>query len=189
MMLVYIGFLLYLGFQWYWIKNDSQYLQALVIMYSFLGAITGGLAGGLGSYLGGVEGAKINFNLLIGQQQQERHENKEKHRRLILNQLKYTYEILSDSFAEVEFKDLLYDDNWHIHLVECDLDQKDKDVVFAWFKKIKFISNGYGFLAGRYSEPPIKVSQKIDGTRLGEDRIKFHFGNQFNDVKIILGKY
>lgn len=188
--LLCVLFAIYLYSEWNVLNSNQAIFGAVIaVTSSVIGASLGGIVTGYYSYLAGIKGAEKSFDLLRQQQFQDKISKEEQNRKIILGQLKYTYKLLNNPPGAVEFNGLLYDDDWYVRLTECGLDEKEFEIVFNWFKQIKTISIGYGFVDGKFTDIPIPASQRIDGTKVSAQQVVFFFNEYYENIKGIIDKF
>ena len=130
-----------LAWNWYWVKNDPP-TQGLIfgLLFSFLGAVVGGMTSGYGSYLGGVQGAKENYELM-------KKMDVDSARKKLYRQLHLTWKLVNaiknppneklEKMKEIYGAYILYDTEWpkHVSLIE-DLTDSDVEKIVLWFHQI-----------------------------------------------------
>ena len=121
---------------WYWVKNDSA-IQGLIfgLLFSFIGAIVGGLTSGYGSYLGGVQGAKENYEL-------KKKQDEYLATTTLLRLIDFTYEAVKSKkefldTGSIEFN-VIYDNEWPKYLSSSgSFDTREIANIILWFKTLK----------------------------------------------------
>jgi len=144
---------------WYWLVDPNN--QAIVIasiaslISALIGALVGGIIGGTGSYLGGIRGAKQNYNLasIIAK--------KQLHKQLEYTIITFQYYIKKQESTgqpshEIHKGTFLYDLDWpkHLSLINC-LTDNDEASILVWFNKITRLEiygeNHNGIIAKEYT--------------------------------------
>lgn len=144
-------------------------------------------------YFGVLTGVLIGmlFNMYISEFNAKRtkKEKESLNTKIILTHLKYTYDILYKPKISVEFQDMLLDKDWFIRISECEFDVNEKSLLLEWFKRIKVLSEGRGFVAGVFTDVPITAIQSISGTTIEPGVVRFCFNKYYQGVSNILTRY
>lgn len=127
--------LVYLVYDWDWIKSLIKTESGgQTFIASLIGALIGGTIGGVGSYLGGIEGARRNFDLISDQDK--------KHARLrLLKHLRFTYRLLRAIIREnrnaTRISLLTYDKCWPEQVAKIDnITDKEFEEIILWFTRL-----------------------------------------------------
>lgn len=163
-------FILFICLNWEKISSNSS---ILALYFGILGALIGGICGGVGSYYGGILGAKENFQLNLDLKEKQ-------YKRLLLIQLKYTYNIIialnTTCKDEQPFPFIIcfFDNDWYEKLTYLQgiTDEEMRNIV-NWFLSLIQLEKG------------VVLEKRLPTVA----EVKMLMGDRIPEIRSILEKY
>jgi hypothetical protein len=187
LLLLLLAAVLFFAFGGDWIQNNHELkFFAFGIMCSVAGAIGGVLVSCIVNLLYG----DLKTVLKV-ERQGELRNRRDSNRRIIIDQLEYSYRIIfSKTDAPVDTRKIIYDQQWFVRLEDAGLTPEERRETAIWMQKIMQLADGiYVHREEKTKRFPEGFSYVVDGSNLSLTDAENIFGDQQPKMADILSKY